>query len=52
MEHLTEHLNSLTDVSVVGVQLDDEVLEIYATARKIKGINSVKCEFALEHNYL
>ena len=49
---LAEHLDNLYDVSVVGTQISDDMIEIYVTAKERCCIDRVKCEFTLENNYL
>ncbi len=49
---LTEHLDNLYDVSVVGTQFFDDMMEIYVTAKERRCIDRIKCEFTLENNYL
>ena len=51
-EKLIDSLKDLTDISVVGMYEHDDILEIYATAKRIKTIDCIKTEFTIENNYL
>ena len=49
---LAEHIDNLYDVSVVGTQISDDMMEIYVTAKERRCIDRIKCEFTLNNNYL
>ena len=49
---LSEHLDNLYDVSVVGTEISDDTMRVYLKAKERRCIDRIKCEFAIENNII